>query len=198
MPAAGWIFIVWTLITAVFYVANHTYVQTRYIMVTAPGLLVIIMARLMMFSRSAARAVYGLVLIETLVISLLIARPFVRNKGLECLATNDLTAYMRDHLPPGTAVATYSIGQVAFLSKHPIIDTGGITRPEALQFINDPPEVQVRWAQTEGAQYFIGAKPQPDAILMHTSEKKFISWSIHPSSYDLPNRVELWKLQPIQ
>ena len=103
---------------------------------------------------------------------------------------------MRQHLPPGAPVATYSIGEIAFLSQHPIIDTGGITRPEALQLASDPPEVQARWAQTEGAQYFIGVKPQPIAVLMFAAPKKFVSWTLHPSRYDEPTRIELWKLEP--
>lgn len=197
IAAPVWIFLLWVLITTVFYIANHTYVQTRYILVTAPGLLVLIVAGALKLSRSAGRAVFIVALLEALAISVLIARPFVRNKGIECEASADLAAYMRDHLPPGAPVATYSIGEIAFYSQHPIIDTGGITRPEAIQYLNDPPEVQVRWAQSEGAEYFIGAKPQPDAVLLHVCQKKFISWTLNPARYDEPNRIELWKLQPL-
>jgi hypothetical protein len=96
-------------------------------------------------------------------------------------------------------VATYSIGQVGFLSGHPIIDTGGITRPEVIPLLIYPPEVAVRWAQkTQGAQYFIGAKPQPNAVLVCHFGKRFASWTLHPSRYNEPDRVELWKLQPLQ
>jgi hypothetical protein len=197
LPPAAWIVIVWNLIATGFYILNHTYVQTRYILVTAPGLLVVIVAAGLMLSRSAGRLLYGIVLVETLAVSILIARPFVRNKGVDCDATTALAIYMRDHLPPGAAVATYSIGQVAFLSQHPIIDTGGITRPEAIKYLNDTPEVQVRWAQTEGAQYFIGAKPQPSAVLVHQEPKRFAAWTLHPSRYQQPDRVELWKLAPL-
>jgi hypothetical protein len=197
LPAAAWIVIAWTLITTLFYIVNHTYVQTRYILVTAPALVVVIVAAGLMLSRSGGRVLYAVVLAEALVISLLIARPFVHNKGIDTDATTQLATYMRDHLSPGAPVATYSIGQVAFLSQHPIIDTGGITRPEAIQFLNDTPEVQVRWAQTEGAQYFIGAKPQPNAVLVHQEAKQFASWTLHPSRYKQPDRVELWKLAPL-
>jgi hypothetical protein len=197
ISAPVWIFLLWVLIATVFYIVNHTYVQTRYILVTAPGLLVLIVAGALKLSRSVGRAVYAIALLEALAISVLIARPFVRNKGIECDASAQLAAYMRDHLPPVAPVATYSIGEVAFYSQHPIIDTGGITRPEAIQYLNDPPEVQVRWAQSEGAQYFIGAKPQPDAVLLRVYQKKFISWTLNPARYDEPNRIELWKLQPL-
>ena len=131
--------------------------------------------------------------------SLVIARPLVQNKGLDCDATTELATFMRDRLPPGAPVATYSIGQVAFLSKHPIIDTGGITRPEVIPLLIYPPEVAVRWAQeTQGAEYFIGAKPQPDAVLVHQEAKRFAAWTLHPSRYSEPDRVELWKLAPVR
>jgi hypothetical protein len=197
LPAAAWLMVLWAVLSSVFYVVDHTYVQTRYILVTAPGLLVVIVACAAMLSRGAGRVVFILALLEALVISIVIAVPFVRNKALDCDATAELATFMREHLPPGAPVATYSIGQVAFLSQLPIIDTGGIIRPEAIQFINDSPEVQVRWAQTVGAQYFIGAKPQSDAILIHYDAKRYASWTIHPSRYHLPDRVELWKLQPL-
>jgi len=43
LPAAGWVFVIWSLINAVFYIVDHTYVQTRYILVTAPGLMITIL-----------------------------------------------------------------------------------------------------------------------------------------------------------
>ena len=196
MPAESWIFILWALIATMFYIVNHTYVQTRYILVTAPGLLVVIVAGLLMLSHSMGRVLYGIALVEAVAISILIARPLVYNKGLECQASAKLAAYMRRDLPPGAPVATYSIGEIAFLSQHPIIDTGGITRPEALQFSNGSPESQARWAQTEGAQYFIGVKPQPNSVLMFAAPKKFVSWTLNPSRYEEPTRIELWKLEP--
>ena len=199
LPPAAWIMLLWTLIATVFYIVDRTYVQTRYILVTAPGLLVVIVTAALMFSRWAGRIVYAATLAGALAVSLLIARPFVHNKGIDCDATRELALYMRDRLPAGAPVATYSIGQVAFVSQHPIIDTGGITRPEVIPLLIYPPEVAVRWAQaTQGAQYFIGAKPQPNAFLVCHFDKRFASWTLHPSRYNEPDRVELWKLQPLQ
>jgi hypothetical protein len=199
LAPAAWIMLLWTLLATVFYIADRTYVQTRYVLVTAPGLLVVVVAAALMFSRWVGRAVYAAAVAGALLVSVLIARPFVRNKGIDCEATTQLAFYMRDHLPPGAPVATYSIGQVGFLSAHPIIDTGGITRPEVIPLLIYPPEVAVHWAQeTQGAQYFIGAKPQPNAVLEAHFAKRFASWTLHPTHYDEPDRVELWKLQPLQ
>jgi hypothetical protein len=127
---------------------------------------------------------------------MLIARPFVRNKAFNCEVYADLAKYIRQHLPPGSPVGTYSIGEIAFLSQYPIIDTGGITQPEALQYINDSPIVQARWSQTMGARYFIGIKPQAHSELVYRRPTRFVGWTIHPSRYDRTELVELWTLRP--
>jgi len=51
LPAAGWVFVVWSLINVVFYIVDHTYVQTWYILVSAPGLMITILGVLLLFSR---------------------------------------------------------------------------------------------------------------------------------------------------
>ena len=196
MPAEAWIIVLWTLVVTVFYIVNRTYVQTRYVLPIAPELLVVIVAAVVTLSRSLGRTVYALALLEMLVISLVIARPFVRNKGFNCEVSADLASYIRQHLPPGSPIGTYSIGEVAFLSQYPIIDTGGITRPEALEYINDSPIVQAHWAQTVGAQYFIGIKPQEHSALVYRRPTKVVGWTIHPSRYHKTEFVELWTLRP--
>jgi len=198
LPAAAWLMILWAAIASVFYVVNHTYIQTRYILVTAPGLLVVVVAAVLMLSRSAGRVVYVLALVQALVLSVVIARPFVYNKGVDCDALARMAAFMREQLPPGAPVATYSIGEVGFLSKHPIIDTGGITRPEVIPYLAGPPLSEIPWAQSEGAQYFIGVKPQPNAQLVHWEPTVFAAWTVRPARFKEPYRVELWKLEPLR
>jgi hypothetical protein len=196
IPTPTWIFLLWVGISTVFYVVDRMYVQTRYVMIMGPGLLVVIIAGIMMLSRSAARAVYVVTLMHALLMSVFIARPFVRNKGRNCEVTGDLAKFIRHHLPPGTPIATYSIGEIAFLSQYPIVDTGGITRPEALAYVNDNPIVQAHWAQTVGAQYFIGIKPQEHSMLMYRRPTWDVSWSLHPSHYEKTELLELWTLGP--
>ena len=194
LPLAGWIFLLWPLIVALFYIANHTYVQTRYILVTAPGLtLVILLLALQVLPRSA-RAAYGLALAAALAVSVITVRPFIRNKALNCQTTHDLALYIHDRLPPAAPVADYAIGEIAFFSQHPIVDTSGITRPAALPYLNAPPPAMLQWARSQGAQYWIGKQPQPGAILVYTVNQRFVGWSPHPALYATSNRLELWQL----
>lgn len=196
LPAAAWLMILWTAITSVFYVANHTYVQTRYILLTAPGLLVVTFAAVLMWSTSAGRAVYLLALVEALAVSLAIARPLVRNKDFNGAATARLAGYMRDRLPPGAPVAVYSIGELGFLSNHPIVDTGGITRPDVLPYLSGGPLSPLPWAQAQGARYWIGNKPQPNATLVSHEQLRFAAWTLHPTRFSETEWIELWRLEP--
>ena len=195
LPLAAWLFIAWALINTAFYIANHTYVQTRYILVTAPGLTVVILAATFAASRRAGRTVYVLALLLAAASSILIVRPFLRNKALNCLAIRDLALFLHNQLPPDAPVAVYSIGEIAFVSEHPIVDTGGITRPGAIPYQNAPGQL-LRWAQSEGAQYYIGEQPQPDAVLIDSVDNRFIGWTLHSSAYDTTFPVQLWKLSP--
>ena len=196
LPLAAWIFILWPSINTLFYIANHTYVQTRYILVTAPGLTVVILAVALAASRRGGRAAYVLALLYAAIVSVAVVRPFIRNKGIYCQTVRDLALFIRDHVPPTAPVAVFGIGEIAFLSHHPIVDTGGITRPEAIPYMNAPPGEMERWAQSEGAQYFITAKPGPDAVLVFSESVRAIGWTLYPSRYDESYPLELWNLPP--
>ena len=197
LPLAGWIFLLWPAIVTLFYIANHTYVQTRYILVTAPGLTLVILILALQASRHTGRVLYAAALLAALAVSLITVRPFIRNKAINCQTTTSLAEYMRDHLPPDAPVAVYSIGEIAFISQHPIIDIGGNTRPGAIPNLNAPPEAMLGWARTQGAQYFIGEKPEPNAILVFAADQRFLGWSLHPALYDTTNALQLWKLTPL-
>ena len=58
IPIACWIFLLWPSIAAAFYIVNHTYVQTRYILVSAPGLTIVVMALFLVASRRTGRMLY--------------------------------------------------------------------------------------------------------------------------------------------
>jgi len=186
------------LVASLFYIANHTYVQTRYILVTAPGLTIVILLLALRASQLAGRIVYVVALAAGLATSLIVTRPFIRNKAVNCEASRQLALFMRDHLPPDAPVATYGIGQIAFESQHPIIDTGGITRPGAIPYLNDPPQAMLRWAQSEGAQYQIWDKPpEPGAFSVFTVEVPFIGWTWHTERYATWSQSAIWKLPPV-
>jgi hypothetical protein len=194
LPLAGWIFLLWPLIATLFYIANHTYVQTRYILVTAPALTLVILVLALQSAPRAARFVYLAALAASLAISLITVRPLIRNKAIDCQTTKDLALFIHDHIPPGAPVADYAIGEIAFFSQHPILDTSGITRPDAVPYLNAPPTAMILWARSQGARYWIGNRPTPDSILIYSVNQSFATWSLHPALYASSNRIELWQL----
>lgn len=197
VPLAGWLFLLWASTAAVFYLVNHTYVQTRYILISSPGLTIVLLALALRSSARAGRVIYGLALASALMLSVITVVPLVRNKGINCQASHQIARYMHDRLPPDAPVAVYSIGQIAFESEHPIIDTGGITRPGAIPYLNEPLSAMAQWAQSQGAQYYIEAhSPLPGSISVYAVDMPFVGWTLHPAQYANYVRVSVWKLPP--
>jgi hypothetical protein len=197
IPIACWIFLLWPLIAAIFYIINHTYVQTRYILVSAPGLTIVLMALFLAASRRTGRVVYIASLAVALAVSLLVARPFIRNKALNCRAVDGYALFIRNQIPSDAPVAAYAIGQIAFVSQHPIVDTGGITRPGAIPYFNAPEIAMVRWAKSQGAQYyFADYRPEPGATLVYAAATPFVGWTFRTGLYKTTGIIRLWKLAP--
>lgn len=196
LPFAAWIFILWPVIAAVFYVINHTYVQTRYILVPAFGLSIVILLLALRSSPRGGRILYLAALAWSLVLSLVVVRPFIRNKGVNCDQVAQLADFIRDHIPANQPVATYSIGEITYLSQHAIVDTGGITRPEAIPYINSP-DLILRWARLQGARYYTsGSSPQPGSVAVYVVHTPFTGWSLHPGRYATMDQFSLWRLPP--
>jgi hypothetical protein len=193
---AGWVFLAWVGISAVFYVVDHTYVQTRYITAMAPGLAIAIFGLLFTrFSPNLFRICYALALITAVLVSSFTVWPFIRNKAIADQTIVQLSDYIKTNLPPNAPVAVYAIGEIAFISQHPIIDTGGITRPEAIPYLNRPASDMIRWAKSEGAAYCImGEQPEPGAVLIFSKEMPTIGWSLNPKFYARKTHILLWKL----
>src|ERR1035437_4484495 len=197
LPLAGWIFILWPSIAALFYIANHTYVQTRYILVTAPGLTIAIMALALEASRRTGRVLYVASLAAAFAVSVVTVRPFIRNKGINCQVTDGFALFMRDHIPPDAPVTVYAIGQISFVSEHLIIDTGGITRPEVIPYIYSDASMRTRWARSVGAQYEImDHQPEPGAVVVYSANLPFEGWTFHTSRYATSAPTEIWKYAP--
>ena len=196
LPLAAWLFLLWAAITIAFYVVNHTYVQSRYVLLTAPGLIAIVLAMAFAAWRRIGRTLYALTLVWSLSMSLLIVRPFLRNKEINCRTSRDMALYIRDRIPAVAPVAVYSIGEIAFVSQHPLVDTGGITRPAAVPYLSAPPEAMLRWARSQGAEYDIADKaPEPGAVSIFTVGAPFVGWSpFQLAAYSTANTMSLWKL----
>ncbi|MGB0124020.1 MAG: hypothetical protein WBP63_11350, partial [Silvibacterium sp.] len=196
LPAATWIFVVWSLVATVFYIVDHTYVQTRYIFVTAPELmLAMLVFNYQRLPRLAYRVSLAGALLAAVVVSVIATWPLVRNKGVEDQKIAEMAAFVHNDLPPTDALAIYSIGEMAFDSQHPLIDTGGITRPDLIRYLNDHHGKTVEWAQAQGAKYYDSyEQPAPGAVLVFSVTVPNIGWSLHHRSYSRINTLRIWKL----
>jgi hypothetical protein len=195
MPLAGWLLLVWTKLNGIFYILDHTFVQTRYIFVTAPVLTIAILALAAMRWPRLYRVgvIFGIVF--GAITSLLVPWNLIHNKIGVDRDYADLAAYVRT-LPPEAAVANYSIGESAFLSGHTIIDTGGITRPGAIPFMFDTTDARMlAWIRSQGAQYWvINHQPEPGAVLVWSRDIPETGWYLNPRRYKGVKRLQLWKL----
>lgn len=195
-PVLTWPLLIWTSVTTVFYVVNHTYVQTRYIMVAAPALTFVLFLAI---RRAAPKALFqgvvGLSLAWGILSSTLLTHPFIRNKAQGDQHVAELATFINEKLQPDQRIAVYSIGQLGYQTRNPLIDVGGITRPEASKYLWDKPEVMIRWARSQGADYYImGDQPEPDATLVHEIQTPQIGWSLNPGFYRQVSYLRLWKL----
>jgi hypothetical protein len=195
-PALTWPLLIWAVATTAFYVVNHTYVQTRYAMVLAPALMLTLLWALMRGApRALALAVGGVALSWGLISSLLLTHPFIQNKAEGDRNMSALATYINQNLAPDQRIAVYSIGQLGYETRNLLIDVGGITRPEASKYLWDAPEVMIRWAKGQGADYYImGDQPEPGATLVHEIKTPQIGWSLKPSYYQQVSYLRLWKL----
>jgi hypothetical protein len=195
LNAGGWLLFVWTGINCLFYLANHTLVQTRYIFVSAPVLTIAVFAFAAMQWPRAYPWLVAIMLIYGAAISLVSTRQLVRNKVADDVVYAELAAYMRT-LPPDAPVALYPIGEPAFLSEHPVVDTGGITRPGVIPFIHDESDDRVTaWIYGEGARYeVIDHAPIPGAQLVWSRDLPAASWFYDMRRYLATDRLQVWKL----
>jgi len=195
LSLTGWLLLVWTKLNGWFYVLDHTFVQTRYIFVTAPVLTIAILALGAMRWPKLYRVgvIFGVVF--GIATSLLAPWNLIHNKVQVDRDYADLAAYVRT-LPPDAAVANYSIGESGFFSEHTIVDTGGITRPGAIPFMFDVTDARMlAWIRSQGAGYWvIDHQPEPGAVLVWSRDIPETGWYLNPSRYKGTERLQLWKL----
>ncbi|HUY82846.1 MAG TPA: hypothetical protein VMU92_14055 [Acidobacteriaceae bacterium] len=196
LPVASWIFVIWSAVAAAFYVIDHTYVQTRYVFVMAPGLVLAVLA----FNyRRLPRWVYRVSLVGALLaavtVSSVTAWLLIRNKVIRDRQMQDMAKYVRNQVPPGAPVAIYAIGELAFDSQHPIIDVGGITRPGVTPYLFRSQSLVVQWAKQQGAKYYVAAKqPEPGAVPVFSIKAPILGWSLDKHYYSRSGPLHLWKL----
>jgi len=197
LPAGAWLLLIWSALTAFFYVANHTFVQTRYLFVTAPLLTIALLALFAVRWPAAYRGLLAFALLYGAAISVLATRPLVRNKVRLDAVWVELAAQLHA-LPPDACVATYSIGEIGFLGERPLVDTGGITRPGAVAYLWDAnDDRRTAWIYSQGAQYeIIDHQPLPGATLLWSRPVPLTGWYFHPEMYGRTETLQLWKLPP--
>lgn len=198
LHAGGWIVFFWTALNCLFYVVDHTFVQTRYVFVTAPVLTIALLALIVKLMPRLAAAGLALGCLVGLLISGLATWPLIGNKVRLDRDYADLALFLRS-LPPNASVAHYSIGEAAFLSEHPLVDTGGITRPGVIPYLWDTSESRlVGWVHHEGARYWvINHQPEPGATLVWRRSIPSTGWYLNPRRYATQDLLEVWRLPAV-
>jgi hypothetical protein len=184
IPLVIWVLLLWPVACVVFYLLDHTVVQTRYCLLSMPSMSLAVLwlaaswERQWMFrSTSASMALAALAVICCIVI------PHIENKKEYGRALSRISLYIHDNLPPNSRVAVFAIGQVAFEGRHPIVDIGGITRPSVIPLLADP-QATLRWAQAQGADYVISSNPPlPESRMEFSTTVPFLGWTWRRTLY---------------
>ncbi len=195
IPAGIWVMLLWPLACILFYLADHTLVQTRYCLLSMPCLTLAVLWLLQNSGRR--RWFYGaaVAMLATSIISTCLAvLPLVANKVVAAHAFADLSTYLRDHVPHDEPIAIYAIGHVAFESGHPLVDIGGITQPGVVPYLNDP-QLVLRWARQQGAHYFVAAEPpEPGATPLFSTSVRYLGWTFSRARQQATEPLVLYKL----
>jgi hypothetical protein len=194
-PMAVSVLLLWPLACIAFYLADHTLVQTRYCLLSMPAMSIGI---LWLTANSPRPLLFQLTCAAMLLVSLatigLIVVPHVSNKKRYGEVLSSASMFLREQIPPADPVAVYAIGQIAFESRHPLVDTGGITQPSVIPFMADQ-RATLSWAKSQGARYIItGEKPEPGAQQVFAAPVPYLGWSLHYSAYQALSDYTIYKL----
>jgi hypothetical protein len=194
-PLGIWILALWPLLCVLFYLADHTAVQTRYCLLSMPCLGLV---TLWLIEDSERRWALPLATAATVLVSVvtlgLTVIPHVENKKETVRVFAQVGRYLQDHVPKDAPVAVYAIGELAFTSRHPLVDIGGITRPSVIPYMNDP-DATLAWAKRNGARYFITSQPpEAGAVMVYSTSMPFLGWTFKHSRYQASEPFRIYKL----
>jgi hypothetical protein len=196
VPPLVWALSLWPLTCAAFYVLDHTAVQTRYCLLSMPCLGLAVLWAL--WETGGPKAVRGFSLISLAVacaMFVMMVRPHVLNKARLVETVRQAAVFIRNELPPDAPLAIYSIGEVAFESRHPVIDLGGITRLGVLPFLGDV-QASVNWARGQGARFYAGGDaPFQGSVRIYSFQEPFVGWSFRPGAYDEATTTGIYTLE---
>ncbi len=195
IPPAIWALLLWPALCVAFYLADHTLLQTRYCLLSMPSLCIAVLWLIDPSGRSGLfRASVAAMVAVSLVTIGLAEIPHLENKKIGDRAFAELATYLREHVPADAPVAVYAIGQIAFESRHPLVDIGGITRPGVIPYLGDL-RARLRWAKANGARYFIGpAPPEPGAVQVFATQVPYLGWTLRSSVYRTTQPLALYRL----
>jgi hypothetical protein len=196
VPPVIWVLLAWPALCGAFYLFDHTLVQTRYCLVSMPAACIAVLWLIDAHGRSMLfRGVTGAMVCVALATILLAEVPHLENKKLGDRAFASLGAYVREHVPADAPIAIYAIGQLAFETRHPLVDIGGITRPGVIPYLGVP-GAPLRWAEANGARYFVGgAASRADAVAVFATQVPYLGWTLNPSRYRTTQPLVLYRLR---
>ncbi len=194
-PLAVWVLLLWPIACIAFYLANHTLMQTRYCLLSMPSLSIAVLWFIGAYRRPVfvKLAAAGMLCAALAVIGLIVV-PHVKNKEDYDRVLSAASEFIRMRIPPQSSVAVYAIGQIAFESRHPLVDIGGITQPSVIPFMGDA-HATLRWARSRGAQYYIASElTEPDTDRVFTGTVPFIGWTLRRSLYGGRQPLSIYRL----
>ena len=197
LEPSSWLLIAWVALLLLAYLVAHTNVQSQDLLFTLPAATVVGLALLRRVSPGGYRAALLCGLLYGTVVSLLGSWPLLRNEA-DVESTYADLAHELAGLPATQSVAAWRTGELAFLSRQPVIDMSGHLDDTFLPYRWDVPENRRVWqAHERGAQLAVlDHDPEPDSRLLWSREEPSTVWSFLPGAYRTFDRVMLWRLPP--
>ena len=190
----------WPLLLLLFYLLNSTATQTRYLLIAAPFLTFLAIAMAIdprgdAGSMQAVRKRYlvlGAILATYLAVDATSVRHHLSNKIRLVTAAGQFADLVKADVSADTAIAAYSIGQLAFQIPNPIVDIGGLIMADAQPYLAKPGQMYC-WALAKGARYFVGDSPGPQQGLSPVLkfELPIVGWLFGAAAYDKTEVVVL-------
>ena len=185
-----------TLAIQAFYVVNNTAVQTRYALVWGLVLYACAAHELIRLYAGGGwrpvRAVIAATIIAQTLFTGVVTLPYLAGKAAAVLAQRTAYAAAVQLIPQDAPIAIYAIGQFAFETKHPLVDTGGITDVDVVRHFGDT-KATLAWARARGADYYLGGTSWAGRELGRWNVPS-PRWSLDPRKASVPDVLLLTTL----
>lgn len=197
LDPAAWIPLVWAALTAVYYLALHSAITSREVMLLTPASTATIFVAASHFRPRLVRTMGIVCAVYGLAVSLLY---FWRTLPVELRRDRvfaDLAGTL-GHLPPHQTVALTPVGEVLFLSGHPVADLGGTLDGSAAAFRWDATDARrVWWAHGQGARFLVlDHLPEPGSTAVWRANLPADPWESGHGASGTFDRLTLWRLPP--